>query len=102
MAARLAQTGRRRTATLLVTDDRLIEERRAGRDHWRQGWALKNLSPDFDLVSGRPEHARARLLGGQVVAGTALTVFFSTLDAHAPLLAPLPAVAGSGSSFTPV
>jgi hypothetical protein len=37
-----------------------------------------------------------------VVAGAALTVFFSTLDAHAPLLAPLPAVAGSGSSFTPV
>jgi len=60
---------------LFVADDRLVEECRIKKDQWRRSWALKDLSPHFGFVSGRPEHTNARLMGGLAAVGVSLTVY---------------------------
>jgi hypothetical protein len=85
---------RRHVETLLLTEDRLIEEGSFGKRRWRRSWRLQDLSPELDYTTGRPEHSELRVVAGLVLIALALVFYFSTFQVHVPLLAPLVAVLG--------
>jgi hypothetical protein len=72
-----------------LTSDHLIEEGSRGSSHWRQAWPLQQLSPEIERQSGRPRGTREALIAGLVMLGAGLTIYFSDLNARAPLLAPV-------------
>lgn len=85
----------RRVQRLFVTEGLLIEDMTVGKGRWRRSWRLRDLSPDLEYTSGRPEHTEIRFVSGLVLIGLAICLYFSTLHEHVPLLAPLLGIAGA-------
>jgi len=77
-----------------LNEDHLIEEGSRGVHHWRQAWALQQLSPEVESQTGRPHGTKERLMGGVTILAVAVIVYFSHYNANVPLLAPLLSVVG--------
>jgi hypothetical protein len=78
----------------MLTHDHLIEEGSRGSRQWRQAWPLQQLSPEIERQTARPQGANEALTGGLIVLALALAMYFSDLNAKAPLLAPFVSVVG--------
>jgi hypothetical protein len=77
-----------------LREDHLIEEGSRGKRRWRQAWPLQQLSPELESISGRPQGTKESLVGGAIMVAVALAIYFSELNAQAPLVAPLILIIG--------
>ncbi len=79
----------------MLTEDHLVEEGTGGANRWwRRAWPLQQLSPELERLTGRPEGTKETLLGGAMVLGLGFSLYFSDLNAKAPLLAPFVLLVG--------
>jgi len=92
--ASLTYQFRRTTSNLEITDNYLISRWKKGREHGERRIRLDLLSPDLSLVTSRPEHTEAGIIGGIVVIALAIVVFFSVVQVKIPLLFPFIAAVG--------
>ena len=60
----------------------------------RRHWHLKNLSAKVDYSRGRGRHCSSFWIATIIALGLAIVLFFSSLNRHVPLLAPLTALIG--------
>jgi hypothetical protein len=77
-----------------LREEHLIEEGSRGTRRWRQAWPLQQLSPELESISGRPQGTKETLVGGAIMVGVALAIYFSELNPQAPLVAPLILIIG--------
>ena len=80
--------------TITIDDQYLVEERKHGEYANRRHWYLKNLSPKIDYSRGRERNCLSSWVKTLIVLALAITLFFSSLNHHIPLLAPLIALIG--------
>lgn len=80
--------------TLAIDDQFLVEEWKNGADESRRHWHLKNLSAKIDYSRGRDRDCSSFWIASVIVLGLAIALFFSSLNRHVPLLAPLIALIG--------
>lgn len=80
--------------TLVIDDQFLVQEWKNGADESRRHWHLKNLSAKVDYSRGRDRHCSSLWAATVIVLGLAIVLFFSNLNRHVPLLAPLIALIG--------
>jgi len=79
---------------LVIDDQFLVQEWKNGVDEGRRHWHLKNLSAKVDYLRGRHRHCLSFWAATVIVLGVAIVLFFSSLNLHVPLLAPLMALIG--------
>jgi len=80
--------------TLAIDDQFLVQEWKSGVDEGRRHWHLNNLSAKVDYSRGRDRHCSSLWAATVIVLGVAIVLFFSSLNRHFPLLAPLMAFIG--------
>jgi hypothetical protein len=85
---------RRTHYSLELGDDYLVRKWRKGKESGERRISLDNVMPEISVMTARPEHSRARVIGGLFLVGLAIVVFFSTLQQKAPLLFALLALLG--------
>ena len=80
--------------TLAIDDQFLVQEWKSGVDEGRRHWHLKNLSAKVDYSRGRHRHCSSLWAATVIDLGVAIVLFFSSLNRHVPLLAPIMALIG--------
>ncbi len=85
----LQESRGRSSSKLVLTDEYLIEEGTKGVRRWRRSWLLRDLSPEVEHISGRPEHTTASLATGLVLIALGISLYFSDFHSKMPLLAPM-------------
>jgi hypothetical protein len=82
------------TFTIIIDDQFLVEERRHGVYVSRRHWHLKNLSSKIDYKQGRERNCSSFWIAAMIILALAIALYFSSLNRHIPLLAPLIAFIG--------
>jgi hypothetical protein len=80
--------------TLVIEDQFLVQEWKSGVDEGRRHWHLKNLSAKVDYSRGRHRHCSSFWIATVIILALAIAIYFSSLNQHVPLLAPLMAFIG--------
>ncbi|MHC4693247.1 MAG: hypothetical protein ACYS67_10945 [Planctomycetota bacterium] len=80
--------------TITIDDQFLVEEWVHGVDTSRRHWHLKNLSSKIDYSQGREKDCSSFWVATMIILALAIVLFFSSLNRHIPLLAPLIALIG--------
>jgi hypothetical protein len=93
--SRLHRRQGRLSEAFILTEDDLIEEGRRGARHWRRNWPLRQLEPQVEYRSDRPEGAKQSVLMGAVLIAVAVSFYFSDFNSRIPLLAPLLVLLGA-------
>ncbi len=74
---------------LVIDDQFLVQEWKSGVDEGRRHWHLKNLSAKVDYSRGRERRCSSLWAATVIFLGVAIVLYFSSLNRHVPLLAPL-------------
>jgi hypothetical protein len=85
----LQESKGRLSSKLVLTDESLIEEGMYRARRWRRSWPLRDLSPEVDSTTGRPEHTTALLATGMALVALGVCFYISDFHIKMPLLAPL-------------